>query len=68
MRQYLVVYQKKDRKVIAAFGMNTFTTEMNVLVIPGVSYLVSFETDIFHTGPDGTVYLKEGVGKGGEAN
>ncbi|MFS0657447.1 hypothetical protein AB1L07_02315 [Niallia alba] len=57
--QILVVYQKSDRKVIATFELNTIITEMNVLVIPGVSYLVSSKKDIFCTANDGQVFVKE---------
>jgi len=57
--QILVVFQKSDRKVIATFELQTIITEMNVLVIPGVSYLVTSKKDIFHTAKDGTVYVKD---------
>ena len=57
--QILVVYQKSDRKVIATFELNTIITEMNVLVIPKVSYLVSSKKDIFYTAKDGQVFVKE---------
>lgn len=57
--QILVVFQKSDRKVIATFELQTIITEMNVLVIPGVSYLVTSKKDIFHTAQDGTVYVKD---------
>lgn len=49
--QILVVFQKSDRKVIATFELNTIITEMNVLVIPGISYLM--------TTKNGEVYVKE---------
>lgn len=61
--QYLVVYQKADRKLIAAFKLNTFVTEMDVLVIPGTAYFLTLKQDIFHTAEDGTVYVKEKEGK-----
>jgi hypothetical protein len=57
--QILVVFQKDDRKVIATFELNTIITEMNVLVIPGVSYLVAAKKDIFYTAPNGEVFVKE---------
>ncbi|MEC1373390.1 hypothetical protein P9D39_03570 [Heyndrickxia oleronia] len=57
--QVLVIFQKSDRKVIATFEINTIITEMNVLVIPGVSYLVSSKKDIFFTASNGQVYVKE---------
>jgi len=55
--QILVVFQKSDRKVIATFEMNTIITEINALVIPGVSYLVTTKKDIFHTASNGEVYV-----------
>jgi hypothetical protein len=57
--QILVVFQKDTRQVIATFEMNTFITEANVLVIPGVSYLITFKRDIFYTGKDKKLYVKE---------
>ena len=57
--QILVVYQKSDRKVIATFELNTIITEMNVLVIPGVTYLMTTKRNIFYTAKDGQVYVKE---------
>lgn len=56
--QIIVVFQKSDRKVIATFELNSFVTDMKVLVIPNVSYLVSFKKDIFYTGKDGQLYVK----------
>lgn len=55
----LVVFQKKDRKLLATFNLNTLITEMSVLVIPGVTYLMTIEKDIFYTAPDGQVYVKD---------
>lgn len=55
----LVVYQKKDRKLIATFELNTIITEMNALVVPGVTYLMTIKKDIFFTAQDGQVYVKE---------
>ena len=57
--QILVVYQKSDRKVIATFELNTIVTKMNVLVIPGVTYLMTTERDIFYTAKNGQVYVKK---------
>ena len=57
--QVLIIIKKSDRKVIATFEINTIITEMNVLVIPGVSYLVSSKKDIFFTASNGQVYVKE---------
>jgi hypothetical protein len=57
--QILVVYQKSDRKVIATFELKTIITEMNVLKIPEVDYLVTSKRDIFHNGPNGQLYVKE---------
>lgn len=59
VKQVLVVFQKSDRKVIATFEINTIITEMNVLVIQGVSYLVTSKKDIFRTDATGQVYVKE---------
>jgi hypothetical protein len=57
--QILVVFQKSDRKLIATFEINTIITEMNVLVVPGVTYLMTSKKDIFYTAPNGQVYVKE---------
>lgn len=57
--QILVVYRKSDRKLIATFEMENFIPNMNVLVIPGVAYLVSLKKDIFYTANNGEVYVKE---------
>lgn len=57
--QVIVVFQKSDRKVIATFELQTIITEMNVLVVPGVTYLVTSKKNIFHTSQDGTVYVKD---------
>jgi len=57
--QILVVFQKSDRKVIATFELNTIVTEMNVLVTPGISYLMTGKKDIFYTAKDGQVYVKK---------
>ena len=56
--QNLVIFRKEDRKVIAAFRLNTIITEMDCLVDPGHSYLVTTKKDIFKTESDGTVYVK----------
>ncbi|HDK7218097.1 TPA: hypothetical protein PTV45_003568 [Clostridium botulinum] len=55
----LVVFQNLNRKVVATFELNTIVTEMNVLVTPGVSYLMTTKRDIFYTAKDGQVYVKE---------
>lgn len=55
----LVVYNKKDRKLIATFELNTIITEMNALVVPGTAYLLTIRKDIFFTAKDGQVYVKE---------
>ena len=47
--QILVVFKKDTREVIATFELNTIVTYMNVLVIPGVSYLMTCKRDIFYT-------------------
>lgn len=57
--QILVVFKKDTREVIAAFELNTIVTDMNVLVIPGVSYLMTCKRDIFYTDPNGKVFVKE---------
>lgn len=57
--QILVVFKKDTREVIATFELNTIVTDMNVLVVPGVSYLMSFKRDIFRTDPNGKVFVKE---------
>lgn len=57
--QILVVFKKDTREVIATFELNTVITNMNALVIPGVSYLMSFKRDIFRTDSKGRVFVKE---------
>lgn len=57
--QILVVLKKDTREVIATFELNTIVTGMNVLVIPGVSYLMTCKRDIFYTDPNGKVFVKE---------
>lgn len=57
--QILVVYQKTDRKVIVAFELMTIITEMNVLKIPDVDYLVTSKRDIIFTDPNGQMWVKE---------
>jgi hypothetical protein len=57
--QLLVVFNKLDRKLIATFELNTIITDMNVLVVPGVTYLVTGKKDIFYTAPNGEVFVKE---------
>lgn len=57
--QILVVFKKDTREVIATFELNTIVTEMNVLVVPDASYLVSLKRDIFYTAPNGKVFVKE---------
>lgn len=55
----LVVFKEGTREFIAAFQLNTIITEMNVLKIPGVSYLITLEKYIFYTAPNGTVFIKD---------
>lgn len=57
--QVLVVYEKDTRKVIATFEFNTIVTEINGLVTPGTSYLISYRRDVFYTAPNGEVFVKE---------
>lgn len=57
--QILVVFKKDTRELIATFELNTIVTDMNVLVVPGVSHLMTFERDIFYTAPNGKVFVKE---------
>lgn len=57
--QILVVFKKENREVIATFQLNTIVTEMNVLLIPGVSYLLTCKKDIFNTSLDGKIFVKE---------
>lgn len=59
--QILVVYQKSNRKLIATFELNTFITNMNILVVPGVTYSLTLKRDFFHTAEDGTVYVKDDI-------
>lgn len=55
----LVVFKEGTSEFIVAFQLNTIITEMNVLKIPGVSYLITLEKDIFYTAPNGTVFIKD---------
>ena len=57
--QILAVFWKDTRKLIACFDIHSVVTEMDALVVPGVSYVMSFDRDIFRTEPDGSVYVKE---------
>lgn len=57
--QILVVFRKSDRKLIATFELNTIVTNMNVLIIPEASYLITTNRNIFRTAQDGQVYVKE---------
>ncbi|OUS73013.1 hypothetical protein B1748_23695 [Paenibacillus sp. MY03] len=57
--QVLVVFHKSNRKLIATFELNTIITEMNVLVVPGVAYVLTAKKDIFRTAPNGEVFVKE---------
>ena len=59
--QTLVVYQKSDRKLVAAFKLNTLITEMDVLVVPGTAYLLTLKDDLFVQKSDGQYYLKENL-------
>lgn len=59
--QILVVFQKTDRKVLATFELKTIITEMNVLKIPEVDYLITLKRDIFYKAPNGQLFLKENV-------
>ena len=56
--QVLVVFQKSNRKVLASFEVNTILTEMNVLKVPGVDFLVSSKKNIFRTAENGEVFVK----------
>jgi hypothetical protein len=57
--QIIVVFQKSNRKLIATFELNTIITEMNALVVPGITYLVTSKKDIFITASNGEVFVKE---------
>lgn len=59
--QILVVFRKSDRKVIATFELNTIITDMNVLLIPEVSYLITSKRNIFYTTPNGEVFIREEI-------
>jgi hypothetical protein len=59
--QILVVFRKSDRKVIATFELNTIITDMNVLLIPEVSYLITSKRNIFYTAPNGEVFIREEI-------
>lgn len=56
--QTLIVFKEDTRELIAAFQLNTIITEMNVLKIPGVSFVVTVKKDVFFTAPNGTVFVK----------
>jgi hypothetical protein len=57
--QILVVFRKSDRKLIATFELQTIITDMNVLKIPEVDYLVTTKKDVFYADPNGEYYVKE---------
>ncbi|WP_142317571.1 hypothetical protein [Bacillus sp. AFS002410] len=57
--QYLVVFHKTNRKLIATFKLNTIITEMEVLSMPDVGYLLTCKKDILYTAPNGEVFVKE---------
>lgn len=57
--QTLVVYSKSDRRVVATFKLNTFVTEMDVLMNPELSYTLSLKDIIFRRGSDDHYYLRE---------
>jgi hypothetical protein len=59
--QILVVYRKADRKLIVTFELQTIITEMNVLKIPEVDYIITSKRDIFYTAQNGQVYIKEDI-------
>jgi len=55
----LIIYYKKDLRVIAAFETNTILTNMNVLKLPDIGYTVTLERDCMYTHTDGTTRLRE---------
>ena len=59
--QYLVVFRKKDRKLIASFKLNTIITEMDCLIIPDMSYLITTRSDIYDIDKNGQYYIKENL-------
>lgn len=57
----LIIYQKSDRKLLAAFDLNTSRIDLNSVVSPHISYFVIDKKDLLnHTseGQDGFVYVK----------
>lgn len=57
--QTVVVFQKSNRKLLATFKLNRFS-DMEVLKIPGVEVLVTYESDIFYV-KNNEYYVKENV-------
>lgn len=57
--QTLIVFKEDTRELLAAFHLQTIVTEMNIVKVPGVSYLMTLEKDIFYTVPNGTVFVKD---------
>jgi hypothetical protein len=57
--QILIVFKKSNRQVIAAFELQTIITEMNVLKIPDVDYLMTTKRDVLFTDSNGQLWLKE---------
>jgi hypothetical protein len=56
--QILIVFRKSDRKVIAAFELNTIITEMNVIKIPGVDFILTSNRDLIFSDPNGQCWVK----------
>jgi hypothetical protein len=57
--QIIVVFRKSDRKLLATFELQTIITDMNVLKIPEIDYLVTSNKNVFYVDPNDEYYVKE---------
>ena len=56
--QISVVYEKEIRKMLASFEINTLITSANILLVSGITYLITTKRDIVYTAPNEIVYVK----------
>ncbi|WP_315074458.1 hypothetical protein [uncultured Clostridium sp.] len=61
--QTLVVFQKMDKKLIAMFKLDKIISGMNVLMMPGISFIITTEEDIFFKDKNGESYIKDDICK-----
>lgn len=55
----IITYNRSDMSVVSAFETNTVITEMNVLKIPEVNYLVTIKRDALYRDKYGKLFLDE---------